>query len=524
MINKDWSAAPGRFRRISAVAPKRFPRIMAVALSLALLLITGCTAGSDLKNPAGSPAETKLAYAAADGLYVRDMTGLLSDRESVGKAGAGLQGEPVRIYEGAGLAGPVFSQDGTRLMFKQMLEQTSEETGAYRSILYAYDFKTGQTVKVLDDPVSYNAGPGGSFVVSTEAGQILGVDFSVEDPGDSGKAGGSGEQSGSVLALKTEELQVWPEAVEKHPLVSIQYDNLMPSPDFHYLAYNVRVKDDRTDNRPEGFGPYYSGGLYVLDWDTGKAATVVKPVRATEEIMGNDPKPGPWSPDGKTLWAWDGPQSASLTADGINGFFYHADTGKHTEFSPMLLAYDENISYSGEGTAAILTGAGREMFSDKSVDLVADYSGPTAKFQEVEAIAKKGLVPAMPQLSADGSTLYFAGVDKKTIGAYPLKRQIYSLKLDQSQELRQITSNPEYRNESPILLKNQKDLIFGRAGTEDYDNRMEIWMTSVDGKDEIKLAGWMESENENQWEMEGYNDYYGRGSWRGIFTIYDGTK
>ncbi|HML36370.1 MAG TPA: hypothetical protein PKA19_02955 [Bacillota bacterium] len=503
---------------------------MAVTLALILVLITGCTAGSDLKNPAGSPAETRLAYAAADGIYVRDLTDLLSGRESVGKAESGLQGEPVRIYEGAGLAGPVFSQDGTRLMFKQMSEQTSEETGDYRSTLYAYDFKTGQAVKVLDDPVSYNAGPGGSFVVSTEAGRILGVDFSVEDPGDSGesddagKIDGSGEQGGLALALKTEELQVWPEDVEKHPLVSIQYDNLMPSPDFHYLAYNVRVKDDRTDNRPEGFGPYYSGGLYVLDWDTGKAATVVEPIRATEEIMGNDPKPGPWSPDGKTLWVWNGPQSASLTADGINGFFYHADTGKPTEFSPMLLAYDENISYSREGTAAVLTGAGREMFSDKSVDLVADYSGPTAKFQEAEAIAKKGLVPAMPQLSADGSTLYFAGVDKKTIGAYPLKRQLYSLKLDQSQDLRQITSDPEYRNESPILLNNQKDLIFGRAGARDYDGRMEIWMTSVDGKDEIKLAGWTEPENGNQWVMERYNDYYGRGNWSGIFTIYDGTK
>lgn len=298
----------------------------------------------------------------------------------------------------------------------------------------------------------------------------------------------------------------------------------MPSPDFHYLAYDVRVKDDRTDNRPEGFGPYYSGGLYILNCKTGKAAMVVEPIRATENWLGNDPEPGPWSPDVKTLWVWDKPQSGSLTADGVNGFFYHADTGQRTEYKSMLLAYNENISYSREGTAAMLAGAGREMFSDKSVDLVTDYSGSAAKSQEVEAIAEKGLVPAMPQLSADGSTLYFAGADRKTIGAYPLKRQLYSLKLDPSQELRQITFDPEYRNENPILLKNQKDLIFGRANAKAYDGKMEIWMASVDGKNEIKLAEWTEPENTDQWGPERYNDYYGRGNWSSIFTIYDATE
>lgn len=492
---------------------------MILALVLVMVIATGCTAGSDSKNPAAPPVESRLAYAAADGLYVKDLTGVLSGAES-GKAGAEPQGEPIRIYQGTGLVSPVFSQDGSRLMFRQLLEQNEaeQEAGSYRSALYVYDFETGQAVKVLDNPVSYSAGPDGSFLVSTEAGQILDVNFSP------GEQSGSGEQGDPALVPKTKELQVWPEGVEKHPLVSIQYENLMPSPDFHYLAYDVRVKDDRTDNRPEGFGPYYSGGMYILNSETGEATMVVEPIRATENWLGNDPEPGSWSPDGKTLWVWDKPQSGSLTADGVNGFFYHADTGERTEYKSMLLAYNENISYSREGTAAMLAGAGREMFSDKSVDLVTDYSGSVAKSQEVEAIAEKGLVPAMPQLSADGSTLYFAGADRKTIGAYPLKRQLYSLKLDPSQELRQITFDPEYRNENPILLKNQKDLIFGRANAKSYDGKMEIWMASVDGKNEIKLAEWTEPENTDQWGPERYNDYYGRGNWSGIFAIYDAKE
>ncbi|HWQ51767.1 MAG TPA: M56 family metallopeptidase [Terriglobales bacterium] len=471
-----------------------------LSLGTAFSLLTAGFAVTPLMRVSPAPpAESFLVYAASDGLYRTDLT---ADR-------------PVKIFDGQWVSHPVLSQNGDMVMFRQGDMAPQDGPGPVGMSCYIYTFEFGRTIPLAEPVYSYCAGPYNSFVIGTTDGKLLKVSI------ETTRHDGAGAPE-----YRTEDISVWPAAVEKDPLVSIQYENLKPSPGFRYLAYNVDVKDERTDNRPEGFGPYSSGGLYVLDLETGKAAAVVNPIRATEQSFGNNPEPGPWSPDGKTLWVWDKPQSGSLSADGVGGFFYHAGTGERTECDSMMLGYDENISYSGAGTAATLGGGGREMFSGKRIDLTSDYSGEKAQFQELKSISEKGLVPAMPQLSADGKTLYFAATSRTDTDGnaqtYPLKRQLYSIQ-PETGEVSQITSDPNYRNENPVLLKDGAHLIFGRASAGAYDGKMEIWTIDLQSGEETRLAAWAEPDPENVWMSGKYDDYYGRGCWSGIFAVCDGT-
>lgn len=505
-----------------------------LTVALILLLTTGCSVDAIARNSdaiagdsAASSVDSRLVYASADGICEVDLAGGASNGES-GK-------EARMIYEGKSFSRPVFSQDGTRLLFKQTLEQTPEEkeTGTYRNVLYAHDFQSGQTVKVLDDPVSYCAGSGGSFMASVKD-RIMKVDFSLQ------------EREGTLsLVPETEEFTPEAETVpDKDSITAVLYDNLKPSPDFKYLAFNIDIRDDYIIAENWEGGHYsggYSGGLYLLNMETGETSLVVAPVRhfEAEDGMGNDPEPGPWSRDGKILCVWDKVQSGSMTADGVSIFFYHTDTGKKTEYSGGTLAYDENISYSAEGTIAVLSGGGRDMFVNKWIDLITGHSGTQAESDILEEIGKEGLIPAMPRLSADGDTLYFAAVDEKSLkegyhegkwtgddynNVFPLKRQLYAMELSGSREIRQLTSDPEYRCESPVLLKNEEYLVFGRGNAKDYDGKMEIWMVDLSSGEEVKLVEWMEPEGTDTWMTDRYDDYYGRGDWSGIFAIYDTAK
>lgn len=496
-----------------------------VGAAAVLFLITGCAAGPIEQTPAKSQENSVLVYASEDGIYERELI----------RGGSRTDGEPKLLYKGDALSGPVFSGDGTRLIFKQTLEPTQAErdSGTDRSVLYVHDLSSAQTIKLLENPVSYCAGPGGSFLVSGAEGQVMKADFSLQ------------EQDGKTeLIPEMEAVALGAEAVpEKASITSVLYENLKPSPDFQYLAYNITVYDgDIVDENWEGgrHSGVYSGGLYLLDLKTGKTSLVVEPIPAfqAEGGMGNNPEPGPWSRDGKTLCVWDKSQSGSLTADGTACFFYHADTGKRTEYGG-LLAYDENISFSGEGTAVVLGGGGRDMFENKWLDYVSDYSGSQMQYGMLKEIEAAGLIPAMPRISADGETLYFAAVEEQSLSrsyregefpgwdyssVYPLKRQLYSIKLSGDRQIVPITSDLEYRCESPVLLGNEEYLVFGRGSAKEYDGKMEIWMTSVDGKQETKLAEWTEPADADVWMTDRYDDYYGRGDWRGIFTVYGASE
>lgn len=488
-----------------------------VAVVLILLPITGCGSGAIVGDTVPPSFDSRLVYATPDGLYERELTG----------------GESQVIYEGESLSRPVFSQDGTKLLFNQTLVQTpkEKESGTIQSVLYAHDLQTDQTIKLLNNPVSYCAGPGSTFLISTVDGRILNVEFHLLN------------ESGTLTA---EMMRITPETVgvpEKDSITAVLYENLKPSPDFKYLAYNIMIHDESIigENVEEGHSGVYSGGLHLLNMETGETSLVVAPIRhfEAEDGMGNNPEPGPWSRDGKILCVWDKLQSASITADGVSIFFYHADTGKKTKYDGGTLAYDENISYSGDGTVAVLGGGGREMFVNKWMELITDSSGTQVRSGIPEDIEKEGLIPAMPRLSSDGSMLYFAAIEKKSLkegyeegkwtgedynNVYPLKRQLYVMKLSGNREIRKITSDPQYRCESPVLSIREDYLVFGRGSAEVYDGKMELWMIDLSSGEEIKLAEWTEPEDTDAWATNRYNDYYGRGDWSGIFAIYGASK
>ncbi|MBR0598296.1 hypothetical protein KCX82_10455 [Clostridiales bacterium BAD-6] len=481
--------------------------LLAVAF---MILITGCTFDPVSKNPEEAMAESRLVYAASDGLYLTNLTGET----------------PNKVLDDRGLSYPVFSEKGDRIIFRKTVRENNSDTYIDRVTIFVYDIASGQNIMLGEEVLSYCAGPENSFLISTKDGKLLQADLHV-----------TSSEGKELLEYETRDLSLWPEAVSQNPDIAITYENLKASPDKKYLAYNVNVQDNRIEDGREG-GYYYSGGMYVLNLPSEEAVLVVKPIRSTPESLGNNPEPGPWSRDGTILTVWDKPQSGSLSADGVNCLFYHVDTKKTTTFDSSLLAYDENISFSRKNNIAALTGYGRDMFADKRIDEITDVSGSSAVFHTLQEIYRKGLVPAMPQFSADGKTLYFAAMKKTDLkgldegqwmsedyqNVYPLKRQLYAMALNGSREIREITSDPQYRCESPILLNNEKYLVFGRANAEDYDGSMSIWMVSADGKDERLLGEWQEEEYNDVWMSDKYDDYYGRGSWHGIFAIYDATK
>ena len=169
------------------------------------------------------------------------------------------------------------------------------------------------------------------------------------------------------------------------------------------------------------------------------------------------------------------------------------------------------------------------LYGTNEVNLNARAVSPhQANFYTLNEIEQEGLVPAMPQLSPDGKTLYFAAISKNDLTEeyndnYPSKRQLYSIQLNNSRKISQITTDKNYRNENPLLLKSEELLIFGRANAEPSDGKMEIWVVNLKNRKETKLVEWKEPEETNMWMAYKYDDFYGRGSWEGILAIYDGT-
>ena len=492
-----------RIKRILAGSPKRsFAGILSLGMA-SLLLITSCTVNPVMKVSEVPPAESFVVYAAPDGLY---RTGFTADSSE-------------KIFDGEKLSHPVLSQNGDMVMFRQSDTEPQDASDPDRMSLYVYHWGLEKGILLKESSDSYCAGPDDTFIIGTIDGKLLKVKFQTA-PHD----------GADVLEYRTEDISVWPESVPQSPDIFVSYANPECSPDDKYLAYSVDVRDNRAPAQ-SGLGvqpAYYNGGLYVLDLQTGKTVTVAPSKPSTANDLGADPVPGPWSPDGKVLTVWDKPAAASLSADGVSIFLYHVDTGLKTGYGELVLAYNENISFSEKGSIAVLSGGVREMFFDKKIDLITDYSKAQAEFHEIKSISENGLIPAMPQLSADGKTLYFAAVKdedvKKDENSYPLKRQLYSIQLEKTEEVRQITADPNYRNENPVLLKDEEHLVFGRANAEAYDGKMEIWIMNLHNNEETKLAEWTEPEPTDVWMSEKYDDFYGRGSWNGIFAIYDGTS
>jgi hypothetical protein len=477
-------------------SPKAFCRFfLLLGICLAVFLSAGCAK----ENTAGSVlTDSRIAYIGSAGLYSAEMTGENNQK----------------LVSGNTLSSPLFSGDGTALAYLNGKD------------LYAYDFNAKKSALLLTAANSYCAGADSSFYASspTEGLRLienqgakktvlltpLGVGLRSEqtDPPSTDssviKQGPGPIKSAQVSQLLASDLSEGR---------NLEYNNLTPSPDFKHLAFNIYVRNENMA---------YSGGLWIMDTATGEFTLAATGKKSADAEIGPDPCPGKFSPDGKTLFVWLRPASASLSADGVDYGLYDLASKKLTSASPadkslssVALAYDENVSFYDTGSFALLAGGDRMMDSGKSLQMVS-YTASSIK---EEGIPTGKLIPAMPNLSKDAKSLYFAAFSGQgptsSAQIHPIKRQLY---VYSNGNITSLTNDTTYLCESPHLLNDNAHLLFGRINNK--TNEMGLWLINTDGSKAQQLANWpMPNES-----SELYNDYYGRGNWDGLMAFYDATR
>jgi len=482
------------------MATKKFYHLfLIISLCLAVSFSAGCSKDNPTGDGDSTLAASRIAYISADGLYSVDMTGENAQQ----------------LVDGEKLSSPLFSSDGTALAYKDGQD------------LYAYDFAARKSSLLLTAANSYSAGAASSFYASSAEEGLL----RIENQGakktvlltplgvgngqtDSSTTDSSAVKQGPGPIKSTQISQIL--ATDMSEGSYLEYRNLTTSPDFSHLAFNIYITDGSTA---------YSGGVWIMDTATEEFTLAVEGKKSTESEIGSDPEPGKFSPDGKTLFVWQRTASASLSADGVSYGLYDLASKKLTLSSSLpksnpadALAYNENVSFSEEGSFALLAGGNRDMDMGKLLQIVT-YNASSI---EAEGIYTGELVPAMPNLSKDAKSLYFAAFTGQDPALsvvpeyeYPLQRQLY---VYSGREITALTDDAAYRVEAPHLLKDNAHLLFGRINNQ--TDEMSLWLMATDGSEAKQLAAWP-MPDESRWL---YNDYYGRGDWDGMVAYYDATE
>ncbi|MDR1159479.1 MAG: hypothetical protein LBK69_02530 [Syntrophomonadaceae bacterium] len=504
--------------------PKKFSLFVILTLFASSLLLTSCfslvsTISGDKVVPAlSSAAETgqMLVYTGNDGLY--------------GLSLSSSAAEAVKLVDMPGISKPVFSQDGSTVAFVQN-DNLSEHNGfidGYMSEdrLYAYRFSDQKLQLLSDELIYWCPGYKDSFIISSVPDGIVQVNI-------------SGERQVLLPAENTE--TEWDE-----------YEELMLSPDNRLLAFTKthHVSDAESFN---GTDTMQNSGVWVLDLthesaDANQGLKQLQPGTAPFDhayMIALYPLyyPAKWSPDSSKLLIWQEVASGSTTADGVGLSVFDFNTDRLLSIKTYLLAYPENLQFSEDGTLFMLSGGDRIMSGNKILQLVtfniqnSDQLDSTDSTSEItyEELITSDILPASPVVDSKGQAVYFAGMETPSIDPWyvhwdnSVRRQLYALR---DNSLINLTDDPFYSNESPVLINNGQ-ILFGRI---DNDYKMSIWRINTDGSDLTKLVDLKESTflenyivwNEGQEPKEpyysnfpfNYNNFYGRGSWYDMMAIF----
>lgn len=415
----------------------------------------------------------------------------------IGKDGLFLaaNGNTVQVAKGGQIASPSFSGDGTVAAYLK-----GED-------LYGYELEEQTEELLLENVLSFAPDSAAGFYASSKEAGIVKV-----QPG-------------------REAQPIWkPEPVEGG---YIQCEKLALSPDGGMLAFTQRrYVDEREDPNTSTFDQ--SLGIWLLSLRGN--ASQPKQIGAGEEPFferlektGGAPYPNAWpakwSPDSTKLFIWRDVLSGSLRSDGIPVSIYDVVSQKTEEpfvsgedsewtMDGVVLPYNENVTFAGDGALVLLVGGGREMAFDKQLMQIDSEAGAVAQVLEV-----LDLVPQSPQVSGDGKVVYFAAskTQKEALKvSYPIWRQIYKL---EDGQVTALTEDEAYSSESPILTSDGSTLIFGR---QDRDGNMSIWKmdTNGDGLEKLADLGFNTQAEEGSSDYPaGYQDFYGRGSWHEMMDV-----
>ena len=443
---------------------------------LMLVLLAGCKGGADEsgarenKGDIETSGTVSVLYAANDGLYLIRVL-----RNGAEDADAAVSTE--RLAEGKDISSPLFSSDGRTAGY---LRQDG---------FYGCSIETGKEELLLNGALSFVPdGKEGFYASSRETGIVR-------------------------VHMGREQEEVWkPEPVEGG---WIQCEKLTLSPDGKKLAFARRRYVDR--RKDPGLSLFEQNqGIWMLQMN-------LPPFFERMEETDGEPYPylwpAKWSPDSSRLFIWQDVLSGSMRADGIGTAVY--DTVSGTMIDPLgeqeevVLPYNENVVFGEDNSLFLLAGAGREMALDKELVKI-----PPEKGAVHEKLKTPGLVPQSPQVSYDGKSIFFAASKELETGEqveYPIWRQLYRM---ENGHVAELTNDSEYSSEFPVLTGDGSALVFGRV---DKEGGMSIWSVGTNGSGLQKLADLEENistDETNEHYPAGYEDFYGRGSWSSIMSVY----
>lgn len=229
------------------------------------------------------------------------------------------------------------------------------------------------------------------------------------------------------------------------------------SPDGQWLAYETRGDE---------------WGLHKVSLD-GASATLY-----TTTDMASIPYLADWSLDGQWLILWLGPASAIAQADGLPLCFISMADGDPTCLKEKMLLHPDWLSDSSEGQLAVIFGAGRETWVNKSLGIV-ELSSLTMR-RVVDSMEQS---PVQPTFSPDGRYIaYSAGPATPIEAAYARRdrvlaqRHIWVVDLASGQK-RQMTFDDRYRDEHPLYSSSGTHILFVRLG----DQGAGLWLMESDG-------------------------------------------
>ncbi len=271
------------------------------------------------------------------------------------------------------------------------------------------------------------------------------------------------------------------------------------SPDGQWIAYEWQ---EQWPDQPPA-----RRGIWTVSPDGNVRGEPVLPIA--------DPLLAGWTGDSAFMLIQDGMNSAALLADGspLYAFLPGLEPVKLADFT---LPYADLVAPEPGQSArvAIVSGGGREAWTNKMLLIT------TAPTGDQVVLTPPDVAVSSPAWSPDGAFIaYAAAPDAGTNMAGGeearrtlMQRRIFVVNTQGNPQPRQITNDPDYRDERPLWSRDGSAILFARL---DEQNRASLWLVPSTGGapqrvvDELTLApDWF--------------GYYGHVTWDTLFDWWRG--
>ncbi len=221
-----------------------------------------------------------------------------------------------------------------------------------------------------------------------------------------------------------------------------------------------------------------------------------------------------WSLDGQYILFWQGDiLSASMLADGVPLYSLPVGGGEPIQLVDTVLVHDDFLAPAPQvNRLAATAGSYRATWTNKRLAVVQTSGG------EPTWLTAESVVAFSPTWSPDGNRLAFVsmpdrgdlvGGDDARLGM--MERHIWIMNADGSGQ-RQITNDPDYRDERPLGSADGNYLLFARI---DAEGRVSLWLIPVEGGDPYQTV---EELTPLPGPASGWFGYYGHVDWDQIFA------